>query len=233
RRDRRLPLPGRRGRARGRRRRPPRDRLGGGARLRLPPHRLRDLRGRRLRRPVRAAVHRAVIAFVAGEVDAVTEGSVVLRVGGFGVEVLAPTSTLAQCRPGASVRLRTALIVRDEQPVLYGFHDEDMLVLFRRLLDVSGVGPKVALGLLSALPVHLIAAAVTTSDPGLLTSAPGVGKRTAERIVVELRNRLPEHLAAAVPGAGAGALSGAGQDAVEALLALGYRESQVKGVVAE
>ncbi len=174
-----------------------------------------------------------MIAFVAGEVDAVTEGSVVLRVGGFGVEVLAPTSTLAQCRPGASVRLRTALIVRDEQPVLYGFHDEDMLVLFRRLLDVSGVGPKVALGLLSALPVHLIAAAVTNSDPGLLTSAPGVGKRTAERIVVELRNRLPEHLAAAVPGAGAGALSGAGQDAVEALLALGYRESQVKGVVAE
>ncbi|HLV12140.1 MAG TPA: Holliday junction branch migration protein RuvA, partial [Trueperaceae bacterium] len=136
-----------------------------------------------------------MIAFVAGEVDAVTEGSVVLRVGGFGVEVLAPTSTLAQCRPGASVRLRTALIVRDEQPVLYGFHDEDMLVLFRRLLDVSGVGPKVALGLLSALPVHLIAAAVTNSDPGLLTSAPGVGKRTAERIVVELRNRLPEHLA--------------------------------------
>src|SRR5690606_33131581 len=134
---------------------------------------------------------------------------------------------------GASVRLRTALIVRDEQPVLYGFHDEDMLVLFRRLLDVSGVGPKVALGLLSALPVHLIAAAVTNSDPGLLTSAPGVGKRTAERIVAELRNRLPEHLAAAVPGAGAGARSGAGQDAVEALLALGYRESQVKGVVAE
>jgi len=175
-----------------------------------------------------------VIAFVEGEVEAVEEGGVVLRVGGFGVEVLAPAATLARCRPGETVRLRTALIVRDEQPYLYGFHEPDMLLVFNRLLEVNGVGPKMALGLLSALPVQLIAAAVANSDAGLLTSAPGVGKRTAERIVVELRNRLPEHLTAQVTGAGApGGLSQAGRDAVEALLALGYRESQVRGVVAE
>lgn len=175
-----------------------------------------------------------MIVFVEGEVELVDEGSVVLRVGGFGMEVLAPSPTLARCRPGERVRLQTALIVRDEQPSLYGFHEPDMLLTFRRLLDVSGVGPKMALGLLSALPTHLIASAVANSDPGLLTSAPGVGKRTAERIVVELRNRLPEHLLAQVAGAGApGGLSAAGRDAVEALLALGYRESQVKGVVAE
>lgn len=174
-----------------------------------------------------------MIAFVEGEVDAVLEGSVVLLVGGFGVEVLAPSPTLAYCQPGRHVRLRTALFVRDEQPLLVGFHEADMLTVFRRLLEVSGVGPKVALGLLSALPVELIASAVANSDPGLLTGAPGVGKRTAERIVVELRGRLPEHLLAPVAGAGPGSLTDAARDAVDALLALGYRESQVKGVVAE
>lgn len=174
-----------------------------------------------------------MIAFVEGEVTEVTETAVIVRVGGFGVEVLAPSSTLGHCTVGQQVRLRTALIVRDEQPTLYGFHDRDMITVFRRLLEVSGVGPKLALGVLSALPVQLVASAVANSDPGLLTSAPGVGKRTAERIVVELRNRLPEHLTAAVGAGAQTAIGAAGQDAVDALLALGYRESQVKGVVAE
>ncbi len=174
-----------------------------------------------------------MISFVEGEVAEVLEASVVLRVGGFGVEVQAPASTLGHCRVGETLRLRTALIVRDEQPTLYGFHDRDMITVFRRLLEVSGVGPKLALGVLSALPVQLVASAVANSDPGLLTSAPGVGKRTAERIVVELRNRLPEHLTAAVGAGSQAAIGAAGQDAVDALLALGYRESQVKGVVAE
>src|SRR5690606_28350074 len=180
RRRRRVPLP-RRGRRAGRGGgRPLAASARGRAGLRLQAHGLRDLRGRRLRRPVRAALHRAVIAFVEGEVEAVDEASVVLRVGGYGVEVQAPASTLARCRPGERVRLRTALVVREEQPYLYGFHEPDMLLLFRRLLEVNGVGPKMALGVLSALPVQLIASAVANSDPGLLTSAPGVGKRTAE-----------------------------------------------------
>src|SRR5690606_9629353 len=151
--------------------------------------------------------------------------------GSFGVELLAPAATLASCRLGEFVSLKTQLLVRDEQPVLYGFHLDDQVLVFRRLLEVGGVGPKVALGVLSALPLNVIAAAVANSDAGLLTSAPGVGKRTAERIVVELRNRLPEHLVAGEPGAQRGAALGAGaEDAVAALLALGYRESQVKGV---
>lgn len=175
-----------------------------------------------------------MIAFVEGEVREVREASVVVQAGAFGIELLAPAATLAHCRLGAVVRLEAQLIVREEQPVLYGFHNADLRAVFRRLLEVTGVGPKVALGILSSLPVAVIAAAVATGDAGLLTSAPGVGKRTAERIVLELRNRLPEHLTAlAVADRGAAALSGAGDDAVAALLALGYRESQVKGVVAE
>ncbi len=175
-----------------------------------------------------------MIALIEGEVREVRENSVVVMAGAFGVELLAPSATLAQCRPGEFVSLRTQLLVRDEQPVLYGFHNDDQVLVFRRLLEVSGVGPKVALSVLSSLPLGVIAAAVASSDAGLLTSAPGVGKRTAERIVVELRNRLPDHLTAGEPGAQRGAVLGvAAEDAVAALLALGYRESQVKGVVAE
>ena len=175
-----------------------------------------------------------MIALIEGEVREVREQSVVVMAGAFGVELLAPSATLAQCRVGEFVSLKTQLLVRDEQPVLYGFHSDDQVLIFRRLLEVSGVGPKVALSVLSSLPVGVIAAAVESSDAGLLTSAPGVGKRTAERIVAELRTRLPEHLLAGEPGAARAAVLGAAaEDAVAALLALGYRESQVKGVVAE
>ncbi|NLG08823.1 MAG: Holliday junction branch migration protein RuvA [Deinococcales bacterium] len=176
-----------------------------------------------------------MIAFVDGVVAEVSETSVVVEVGGVGLELLAPASTLAACRPGERVRLRTQLIVRDEQPTLYGFDHPDQLALFRRLLDVTGVGPKVAMGVLSTLPISLVVTAVTNQDAGLLTSAPGVGKRTAERIVLELRDRLPDALLAAAEAGGAARrpLGGAGADAVAALLALGYREAQVKGVVAE
>jgi len=178
-----------------------------------------------------------VIVLLEGEVREVREASVVVMAGSFGVELLAPAATLAHCRVGEFVSLKTQLLVRDEQPQLYGFHNDDQVLVFRKLLEVSGVGPKVALAVLSTLPVGLLAAAVANSDTGLLTSAPGVGKRTAERIVVELRNRLPEHLMAGEPGAATSgakaALGAAADDAVEALMALGYRESQVKGVVAE
>lgn len=173
-----------------------------------------------------------MIAFLRGTVTEVDDVSVVVDVGGVGLELLAPTATLARCQAGQEVTLRTQLIVRDEQPTLYGFHDPDQITVFRRLLDVTGVGPKVALSVLSTLQVSLIATAVSNQDAGLLTAAPGVGKRTAERIVLELRDRLPESLLAGA-GVGRPALAGAGEDAVAALLALGYRESQVKGVVAE
>ncbi len=177
-----------------------------------------------------------MISFVEGTVAEVGEASVVVAVGGVGLEVLAPASTLARCVLGQPVRLRTHLVVREEQPSLYGFHQAEQLALFKRLLDVGGIGPKLALGILSSLPASLVVTAVANGDPGLLTSAPGVGKRTAERIVLELKGRLPDELLAI--GAGAGpqgraGIGGAGEDAVSALLALGYREGQVRAAVAE
>ncbi len=178
-----------------------------------------------------------MIAFVDGIVDEVRDGSLVVRAGAFGVEVLAPAGALARAKRGDPVRLRTHLAVREDAWTLYGFDDADDLTLFRLLLGTSGVGPKLALAVLSSLPRSAIVTAITDDDPALLAAAPGVGKRTAERIVVELRSRLPDHLAAGtvagVDGVPASPLGPAGQDAVQALAQLGFREATVKARVAE
>jgi Holliday junction DNA helicase RuvA len=175
-----------------------------------------------------------MIAFVDGVVTEIREGSLILQAGPFGLEVFAPKATLMGCEVGAALRLHTHLAVREEQFVLYGFHHRDLLTLFGYLTSVSGVGPKLALAILSTLRSTLIAGAIVNEDPGLLSSTPGVGKRIAERIVLELKTRLPEELMAeAGTVRPTSILNEAAEDAVQALLALGYRESQVKATVAE
>lgn len=175
-----------------------------------------------------------MIAFVEGAVDEIREESIVVRAGAFGVELLAPRATLMACSKGATVRLATHLAVKEDSLTLYGFHDADLLELFRHLTSVTGIGPKLGLAILSTLPATVLAGAIVEGDAGLLTSAPGVGKRTAERLILELKDKLPEHLLAESGGPRpSAAVHGAGADAVQALLALGYRESQVKSTIAE
>ena len=175
-----------------------------------------------------------MIAFIDGIVSEIRDSSVVVQAGAFGVEVFAPKATLMGCTAGSAVRLHTHLVVKEDLLALYGFHNEDLLTLFGYLISVSGIGPKLALGILSSLPSTLIASAIINSDAGLLSSAPGVGKKMAERMILELKNKLPEQLLAASGNIRPkSVLNDAGNDAVEALLALGYRESQVKSVIAE
>ena len=176
-----------------------------------------------------------MIAFVEGTVAVQDEGRLVVQVGGVGLEVWVPSGTYASVRVGDSVRLHTHFAVREDAMTLYGFHDAELLQLFRLLLGVSGVGPKVALAVVSHLPVGVIAQAVANDDAPLLASAPGVGKKTAERIVLDLQSSLPESLlaraAAGAPddgGAPAGGVTPAAQDAIDALVALGYKEARVK-----
>jgi holliday junction DNA helicase RuvA len=175
-----------------------------------------------------------MIAFLDGIVSDIRDSSLVIQAGAFGFEVFAPKSTLMVCTKGAAIRLHTQLVVREDDLSLYGFHTADMLSLFKYLTSVSGIGPKLGLALLSSMPTTLIATAIVNGDAGLLSSAPGVGKKMAERVIVELKNKLPEHLMAASGAARpTSVLSPAGDDAVQALLALGYRETQVKSAVAE
>ncbi|GAA5531879.1 Holliday junction ATP-dependent DNA helicase RuvA [Deinococcus aluminii] len=179
---------------------------------------------------------RGVIAYLSGAVREVREASAVIVAGGVGYEVFCPASTLGRLVPGQPAELNIRHVVREDAQLLFGFSDADNLRLFDLLTGVSGVGPKLALSLLSALPVSALAQGLLTGDVKLLSSVSGVGKKTAERLVLELQNKVPEHLAAALPG-GAGqaapVASTAGRDAIEALLALGFREPQVRGVVAE
>ncbi len=175
-----------------------------------------------------------MIAYLDGVVAEVRANSLVVQTGGFGLEVFAPKSTLMVSKVGTALRLHTYFLVKEDLMALYGFHDRDAHTMFTYLIGVSGVGPKLALALLSGMQTSLIAGAILQGDAGLLASAPGVGKRMAERIILDLKTKLPEELQA--PGATGRVMtltSPAAEDAVEALLALGYRETQVKGVVAE
>jgi Holliday junction DNA helicase RuvA len=180
-----------------------------------------------------------VIAFVDGVVDGIRDGSLIVRVGGVGLEAHVPASTVSRAKLGSALRLHTQLVVREDAWTLYGFDEPDGLRWFNLLVGVSGVGPKLALAVLSALPRAVIAAAVVNDDPLLLAAAPGVGKRTAERIVLDLKSRLPEDLiagadtAASAPRTQGSPLGPEAQDAVEALIALGYREANVRATLIE
>ncbi|MGX9686813.1 Holliday junction branch migration protein RuvA [Deinococcus wulumuqiensis] len=178
-----------------------------------------------------------MIAYLSGVVREVREGSAVVVAGGVGYEVQCPAGMLARLRPGEAAEFSTRFIVREDAQLLFGFPDADHLKLFDLLTSVSGVGPKLALALLSAMPLSALAAGLLGSDVKLLSSVSGVGKKTAERLALELSSKVPEHLAAGSGAAGstrqARVSSTAGHDAVDALLALGFREAQVRAAVAE
>jgi Holliday junction DNA helicase RuvA len=176
-----------------------------------------------------------LIAFLEGTVAVQDEGRLVVQTGGVGLEVWVPSGTHAAVRIGDNVRLHTHFAVREDAMTLYGFHDPQLLQVFRLLLNVSGVGPKVALAVVSHLPLAVIAQAVAGEDAALLASAPGVGKKTAERMLLDLQSSLPDELlaqagggAASDAGSAAGAVTAAAQDATDALVALGYKEVRVK-----
>ncbi|MDO4246286.1 MAG: Holliday junction branch migration protein RuvA [Deinococcus sp.] len=177
-----------------------------------------------------------MIAYLSGVVREVREGSAVVVTGGVGYEVQCPAGMLAGLKVGEAAEFSTRFIVREDAQLLFGFPDADHLKLFDLLTSVSGVGPKLGLGLLSALPVSALAAALIGADVKLLSSVSGVGKKTAERLALELSSKVPEYLAAGAGSAVKRATpvqSTAGNDAVEALLALGFREVQVRAAVAE
>jgi Holliday junction DNA helicase RuvA len=163
------------------------------------------------------------------------DGSVVLDVGGVGYELRAPLGTLGRTETAADgrVQLFTHLHVREDALELYGFSSEVERRVFRLLIDVPNVGPKTALGVLSALPPEELARAVETKDLGRLTRIDGVGKKTAERLVLELRERLPR-LAELGAAPRAGAAPGPTDDEarlIGALTNMGYRPPDAQRAV--
>jgi holliday junction DNA helicase RuvA len=166
-----------------------------------------------------------LIAHVRGVLVHASGDQAVVDVGGVGYRCLVPASTRVRLPgPGSEVRLYTSLQVREDSMTLYGFLDHDEYELFELLLLVEGIGPRVALGVLSAVTPDSFRKAVVFADTAALTRIPGIGKKTAQRILVELKERLGAGKGAVEPAAGP--LRAAGPDsfaeAMEALVSLGF-----------
>jgi Holliday junction DNA helicase RuvA len=131
-----------------------------------------------------------VIASVRGRVAAVAPDSAVVEVGGVGLSVVCTPSTLANLRVGEDARLATSLVVREDSLTLYGFADDDARSLFELLQTASGVGPRLAQAVLAVHPPDVVRKAIATGDLNTLTRVPGIGKKGAERLVLELRDRI-------------------------------------------
>ena len=166
-----------------------------------------------------------MIGSLRGTIASKTPPQLTVDVGGLGYELEAPMSTFFHLPAvGEEVRLLTHLVVREDAHVLYAFATEDKRRLFRSLIKVSGVGPKIALALLSGISVSAFAQCVLDEDIGTLTRVPGVGRKTAERLIVEMRDRLaaPQEM----PGAPLAPAASAAGEAYGALVALGYRPAE-------
>jgi Holliday junction DNA helicase RuvA len=166
-----------------------------------------------------------VIASLDGVVGAVFVDSLIVEVSGVGYRVFAAPAVLASTRVGERARLFTYHLVRDDAQALYGFRNPEELGFFGLLQTVTGVGPKVALAIVGSRPVGDLQLAILSDDQAVLTAVPGVGKRLAARICLELK----EKVAAAGLAAAADGRAGVGESEVmAALLALGYSAGEAR-----
>jgi len=171
-----------------------------------------------------------LIGHLRGRLAAKHPPLLLVDVGGVGYEVEAPMSTFYGLPGlGAEVSLHTHLVVREDAHVLFGFGTERERSLFRELIRVSGVGPRIALGILSGATVDEFHRCVETQDVASLTRIPGIGRKTAERLIVEMRDRLKAPGGAAfAPGPGGTQVASSPQaEAFSALVALGYKPAEV------
>jgi holliday junction DNA helicase RuvA len=170
-----------------------------------------------------------VIGFVRGKLVMKAPPHLTVDVGGVGYDIEAPMSTFYTLPAiGSDIRLLTHLTVREDAHILYGFGTQEERALFRNLLKVSGVGPKIALAILSGVSVDGFATCVKLQDAASLTKIPGVGRKTADRLLVEMRDRLDALSEAAA--AGAPVMTGENKvegEAWSALVALGYKPAEV------
>lgn len=164
--------------------------------------------------------------YLCGHVVSRGEGAVVLECHGIGYRLEVSASTLARLPPDGEAQIWTHLLVREDSHLLYGFAEAGERHLFRQLLQVSGVGPSVALGLLSTFEPAVLAAHIAAGELTPLTRAKGVGKRTAERILVELRDRIRKE--GGGPSTALRAARGSAADAVLALCSLGLPRAEAE-----
>jgi Holliday junction DNA helicase RuvA len=176
-----------------------------------------------------------MIAYVAGRVASLAPDGAVVEVGGVGLSVQCTPSTLARLRVGESAQLPTSLVVREESLTLYGFADDDERTVFELLQTASGVGPRLAQAMLGVHPPDALRRAVATEDLGVLMLVPGIGKKGAQRIVLELKDRLGAVRGTSSAGTGAQVSSSASwrEPLHAALLGLGWSAREADEAVAK
>jgi len=173
-----------------------------------------------------------MIAYVKGKLVEKTPTYAVVEAGGIGFRLWMPLSSYDKIgEVGQDVRLHSWLHVRDDAMDLFGFATEPEREMFLMLISVSGIGPRTAQGILSGVSVAEMKRAIREHDMQTLTSAPGIGKKTAERIVVELREKVGEAFQTGRDAAPASVMSGVGEEAVLALMTLGYKRSNAENII--
>jgi len=169
-----------------------------------------------------------MIASLDGAVGAVFADSLIVEVGGIGYRVYATPTVLSAARVGEKIKLFTHHLVREDAQALYGFRSPEELGFFGLLQTVTGVGPKVALAMIGSRPVGDLQLAIMSEDQAILTAVPGVGKRLAARIILELKEKVAAAgIAAGGVGLGAGPAAGE-SEVMAALLALGYSSGEAR-----
>ena len=170
-----------------------------------------------------------MIAGLHGTLESLGSDWAIINVGGIGFQVYMPTSTLSLLGAiGEEVKLHTHLHLREDNATLYGFATDDELRFFQTLLGVSGLGPKLALAMLSAMSVDKLTMAIATGSVDLLTIVPGIGKKVADRLVLELKDKI----AAGWVTTPAAQLAEANTDVLAALTSLGYSVAEATRAVA-
>ncbi|TQL68279.1 Holliday junction DNA helicase subunit RuvA [Nocardioides albertanoniae] len=163
-----------------------------------------------------------MIASVRGTVSAVSLSTAVVEVGGIGIEMLCTPNTLATLRPGEEAHLPTSLVVREDSLTLFGFTDTDERTLFELLQTASGVGPKLAQAMLAVLSPDGIRLAISSEDTKTLTKVPGIGQKGAQRVILELKDRVGAPAGTAAAPAPTAASAPWRDQVSEALVGLGY-----------
>lgn len=173
-----------------------------------------------------------MIASVQGQVAQVAGDSAVIEVGGVGLRVSCTPATLTELRVGQSARLATSLVVREDSLTLYGFTDDDSRQLFELLQTASGVGPRLAQAVLAVHPPQVVRKAIASGDVAVLTQVPGIGRKSADRLVLELRDKVGPVSDAAAPASPAA--GEAWQEQVRTgLIGLGWSAAQADRAVAQ
>lgn len=155
----------------------------------------------------------------------------VVDINGVGYELEAPMSTFYKVTLGAPVTLYVHQVVREDANLLYGFATREERDMCRTLLKVNGVGPKMALAILSGMEAEAFAACIRQNDIATLTRIPGVGKKTAERLVIEMRDRLGDDSTGLFANTGVSLPASAAQDAITALISLGYKAAEAEKAI--